>query len=190
MNENIDEWQAYTRFRELLQQNDIGIVKGIVKVKKLYDDSIIPTKGSAEAAGFDLYLHLDENDTKSEVDSEGRRYIKIFPHETVKLSTGIAVAIPYGYEGEVRPRSGLATKQGLRPANSPGTIDSDYRGEVFVALHKDPIGKITEPYSMLYNGDRIAQLLIKEVPPFILEEVDELDETERGAGGFGSTGTH
>ena len=162
---------------------------GIVKVKKLYEDAKIPTKGSEYAAGFDLYLHLTDEDTRYK-DNEGRRYIDMFNGDTRKLSTGIAIAIPDGYEGEIRPRSGLATKRGLRPANTPGTIDSDYRGEVFVALHKDETGAIATDTVRLYEGDRIAQLLIKEVPPFIMEEVEELDTTERGKGGFGSTGVN
>ena len=141
-----------------------------IDIKKLKENATIPTRGSSQAAGYDLYACIDET-------------IYIEPHKTVKIGTGLAMAIPEGYYGDIRPRSGKATKEGLRPSNTPGTIDSDYRGELIVALHNDfdTVGKV-EP------NERIAQLLIKsyEVAEFNL--VDNLDETERGSGGFGSTG--
>ena len=139
-----------------------------VKIMKLKPDAILPTHGSAGAAGWDLYAN---------------RAATIYPGDKEMIGTGLAMAIPFGYEGEIRPRSGMACKKGLRPANTPGTIDCDYRGEIIVCLHNDsPFPQTIE------KGDRIAQILFKEVPQFELIEVDELDETERSDGGFGSTG--
>ena len=141
--------------------------------KKLKDNAITPTKGSKYAAGLDLYSCID------------REELWIPAHETVKIGTGIAVAIPNGYFGAIYARSGIATKQGLRPANCVGVVDSDYRGQVIVALHND-----TEEPQMITNGERIAQLIICPYENVELNEVDNLDETERGDGGFGSTGTN
>ena len=143
-----------------------------VLVKKLHEDSIIPTFGSVDAAGADLYAHLD-----------GVDHIAIAPHHTVKVGTGIAVAVPSGYWGGVYARSGIATKQGLRPANAVGVVDADYRGEVVVALHNDS----TKP-RVIHHGDRIAQFIITPVPEITYEEAADLDDTERGYGGFGHTG--
>ena len=145
-----------------------------VQIKKLYEDAQLPYLGSAGAAGYDLYAYLMDSPSSSLV---------IPPHQTMKVSTGLAMAIPEGYEGQIRPRSGLATKKGLRPANTPGTIDSDYRGPVIVALHNDTNGT-----QIINHGERIAQICFRKVPAMNLVEVDDLDETDRGSGGFGSTG--
>lgn len=142
-----------------------------VKVKKLNADAQLPTRGSEEAAGWDLYANL------------GLENIIIQPHATVKIGTGLAMAIEKGWEGQIRPRSGLATKKGLRPANTPGTIDSDYRGEIIVALHND-----SDENQLILNGERIAQICFKKVPTVLWKVVDTLDDTDRGTGGFGSTG--
>ena len=123
------------------------------------------------AAGYDLYACL-------ECDS-----VEIKPHETVKIGTGLAVAVPEGYFGAVFARSGLAAKEGLRPANCVGVCDSDYRGEYIVALHND-----SEEVRTVSNGDRIAQLVIMPFLSVEFDQVEALDQTERGAGGFGSTG--
>ena len=141
-----------------------------MKIKKLYDSAKIPTKGSAEAAGYDLY-------------SASTYDIEIPRGQTVKIGTGIAVEIPKGCFGAIFARSGLATKKGLRPANAVGVIDSDYRGELVVALHND--SNIAQ-----YVGaqERIAQLVIIPYKEVEFEEVDELENTERGNDGFGSTG--
>lgn len=141
-----------------------------VKIKKLRDKAIIPTYGSEFSAGADLYAAIEEN-------------ITIKPGETVLIPTGIALEIPVGFAGFVHARSGLATKRGLAPANKVGVIDSDYRGEVMTALHNHGnIAQTVEP------GERIAQMVIAPYikANFILS--DELDNTERGEGGFGSTG--
>lgn len=142
-----------------------------VKIKLLYEDSIMPTRGSKYAAGYDLYAHLDTEE------------LKIEAHQTVKVGTGIAVKPPKGTFGAVFARSGLATKQGLRPANAVGVCDYDYRGEYIVALHND-----SNESQIIKDGDRIAQLVFIPYKNVLLKEVAKLDKTERGAGAFGSTG--
>lgn len=141
-----------------------------MQIKKLRNNAVIPTQGSKEAAGFDLY---------------SAESITLSPGKTTKVPTGIAVAIPKGNFGGIYARSGLATKRGLRPANCVGVIDSDYRGEVIVALHND-----SDKDQAIEAGERIAQLIIQPYTVTTMEEVDDLDETERGSGGFGSTGTN
>lgn len=141
-----------------------------VKVKKLTKTAKLPTRGSVFSAGFDLYA--DNN-----VD------ITIHPHETKKIGTGLALEIPDGYYGAIFARSGLATKEGLRPANCVGICDSDYRGEYIVAIHNDSKeDRIIEP------KERIAQLIVMQYPHITFEEVDKLSETVRDTNGFGSTG--
>ena len=139
-------------------------------VQKLTGTAQIPTKGSAEAAGFDLYA--DNHDI-----------VVIEPHTTVMIGTGIAAAVPSGYVGLLFARSGLATKRALRPANCVGVIDADYRGEIKVALHND-----SDEVRFIEPHERIAQLSL--IPYLVIEckEVPALDITERGSGGFGSTG--
>lgn len=138
--------------------------------KKLRDDAAMPTRGSASAAGYDLRACMDAP-------------VTIAPGETEMIGTGISVAVPEGYFGAVFARSGLASKQGLRPANCVGVCDSDYRGEYTVAIHNDSaLPREIKP------GDRIAQLVVIPYLALEFEQVDELDETARGAGGFGSTG--
>ncbi|MDO4841718.1 MAG: dUTP diphosphatase [Phoenicibacter congonensis] len=144
-----------------------------INIKKLRDNAVIPARGSDSAAGCDLYACLNH-----------RGGFTIQPNQTVKVNTGIAVEIPDGYFGAIFARSGLATNKGLRPANCVGVVDSDYRGEIIVALHNDTDAKQT-----FGDGERIAQLVIIPYLPVEFNEVDELDETVRGAGGFGSTGT-
>ena len=141
-----------------------------IQIKKLRDTATLPTRGSSAAAGYDLYACLDSA-------------VTIAPHTTAKIGTGLALAVPEGYFGAVFARSGLATKQGLRPANCVGVCDADYRGEYIVALHND-----TDEARTVNHGDRIAQLVIMPFLPSEFDEVEELPETERGAGGFGSTG--
>ena len=139
-----------------------------MKIKLLSDKAKIPTRGSEEAAGWDLYAATDAT---------------ILSHTTAKISTDIAIEIPTGYFGAVFARSGLATKQGLRPANCVGVIDSDYRGPVIVALHND-----TDQVKEIFSGDRIAQLVFIQYSSWDWEVVDELSDTERGDGGFGHSG--
>ena len=139
--------------------------------KKLNENAIVPTKGSSAAAGYDLYIpQLEEP-------------VTIPPHETKLVKTGLAIAIPQGFFGAIFARSGLATKQGLRPANCVGVVDSDYRGEIMVALHNDSNEEKT-----IEAGERIAQLVLLPFLNINFTEVKDLDSTERGEGGFGSTG--
>lgn len=140
-----------------------------VKIKRLTDTAIIPTRGSEKAAGYDLYC-----------DDE---IVVIGPGDTAKVSTGVSITPPEGYFGAIFARSGLATKQGLRPANCVGCCDEDYTGPYIVALHND-----SDQVRTIVRGDRIAQLVFLPYLDVNFVEVQELDETSRGAGGFGSTG--
>lgn len=141
-----------------------------VRIKKLDPRAKLPVYGSADAAGADLCALTDDD-------------ITLAPGETTFVHTGLAAAIPQGYVGLVCARSGLASKQGLAPANKVGVVDADYRGELMVALHNH-----SRETRVIHNGDRIAQMVILPylTAQFVLSE--ELDETERGEGGFGSTG--
>lgn len=134
------------------------------------DLAIIPKRGSEEAAGVDLHACITES-------------IYISPHETVKIDTGIAIELPKGTFGAIFARSGLATKEGLSPANKVGVIDSDYRNSIIVALHNHNNMSHT-----INPGERIAQLVVLPYIPIEFKEVDKLSDTERGLGGFGSTG--
>ena len=142
-----------------------------MNIKKLNDKATVPTYGSACAAGADLYACEDNG-------------VTIAPGKTVLVHTGIAMAIPEGYVGLVYARSGLASKRGLAPANKVGVIDSDYRGEIMVALHNHG----SEPQTV-ENGERIAQIVFTPYAAAIFTVTDELDDTARGTGGFGSTGS-
>lgn len=142
-----------------------------INIKKLTKTAAIPTRQHEGDAGYDLYADIQEP-------------VTIEPHETELIHTGIAIEIPIGYFGAIFARSGLASKQGLRPANCVGVCDSRYRGEYMVALHNDSIAaRIVSP------GDRIAQLVVMPYLSVEFNEVGELSDTERGDGGFGSTGT-
>ena len=142
-----------------------------IRVKRIKENAIMPTYGSSEAAGADLYACLSEP-------------VTIEPGKSVFIPTGLAMELPRGYAGLIYARSGLACKRGLAPANKVGVVDSDYRGEIMVALHNhsDKIQKI-EPQ------ERIAQLVVTPFLKAEFIEVETLGETVRGEGGFGSTGT-
>ena len=142
----------------------------IVKIQKLRENAVIPTRGSEKAAGYDLYAAIPED-------------IYILPYTTMKIKTGLAMELPDDTFGAIFARSGLATKQGLRPANCVGVCDSDYRGEYMVALHND-----TDTVQVVVPGEKIAQLILLPFLPIEFNMVDELSETERGEDGFGSTG--
>jgi len=144
-----------------------------VKIKLLKDGAVIPSYGSEFAAGADLYSCTD-----GEV-------LTVAPGQTVMVHTGISLEIPEGYAGLVYARSGLAVKSGLAPANKVGVIDSDYRGEIMVALHNHS----TEPKTV-GDRERIAQIVITPYIKAVFTECEELEETERASGGFGSTGIH
>ena len=146
-----------------------------MKIMLLSDTAKVPTRGSDYAAGYDLYADLPK------ISGE---FVAIPPHQTIKISTGVAIEIPVGYFGGVFPRSGMSAKRGLRPANCVGVIDADYRGEIFVAIHND-----SDEVQFIYPNERIAQLIVLPCCDFNWEVVDSLSTTTRGAGGFGSTGT-
>ena len=141
-----------------------------IRVKKLREGALLPTYGTAQAAGADLYACLEAP-------------LTIFPGETARVPTGLALEVPEGCAGLVYARSGLATKRGLAPANKVGVIDSDYRGEITVVLYNQG----PEPQTIA-SGERIAQLIITPVLTPAYMETDRLTETLRGTGGFGSTG--
>ena len=142
-----------------------------IRIKKLNGKATVPSSGSAKAAGYDLYACLEAEE------------LVIAPHSTAMVGTGLAAAIPEGYFGGIFARSGLASKQGLRPANCVGVVDSDYRGEFMIALHND-----TDEERVIAGKERIAQMVVMPYLSVEFEEVEELNETERGEGGFGSTG--
>ena len=144
-----------------------------VALKRLPEgrDLPAPQRATADSAGFDLRARLDEP-------------LELAPGHRAIVPTGIAMALPPGYEAQVRPRSGLAAKQGIGVVNAPGTIDADYRGEIAVILIN--LGQETARFQ---RGDRIAQLVVQRLPQVNFVEVDELTDTDRGAGGFGHTGT-
>lgn len=143
-----------------------------VQIRILREGATPPAVHSTHAAGLDIAAA-----------PEGGTDIILPPGEIRKIPCGFAMAIPPGYEAQVRPRSGLALKHGITLINSPGTIDADYRGEVLVPL----INHGSEPFTVS-TGMRIAQMIIAPIPPVTIEVVDALDSTERGGGGFGSTG--
>lgn len=145
----------------------------IINIKKTDENAKIPTYGSVYAAGADLYavIHNEENN------------VEILPGETAFIDTGIVMEIPNGYVGLVYARSGLSCKQGLAPANKVGVIDSDYRGNIMVALYNQ-----SNEVRTVSEGDRIAQIIIQPVEQFGFKVKENLSDTIRGNGGFGSSG--
>jgi dUTP pyrophosphatase len=141
-----------------------------VRFRRLRSTATVPQYMTAGSAGMDL-------------SSAAEAAVQLAPGARLGVPTGLAIALPVGYEAQVRPRSGLAIKHGITVVNAPGTIDADYRGEIVVLL----VNLGTEAYSIA-PGDRIAQLVVAPVLQVQLQEVDSLDETARGAGGFGHTG--
>ena len=140
----------------------------IIRTKRINPEAIMPTRGSRQAAGYDLYSPLE---------------VFVPPHQTIKVGIGFAMEIPEGYFGGIFARSGLSARSGLRPANCVGVIDSDYRGEIIVAVHND-----SEHERRIEAGERIAQLIVMPYLAVEFEEADELSETARDTGGYGSTG--
>ena len=141
-----------------------------INIKKLTETAKLPERGSAYAAGYDLFADLKEA-------------VEIAPKQTLMINTGVAMEIPEGYWGGIFARSGLSAKEGLRPANCVGVVDTDYRGPVCVALHND-----SEVVRVVTPGQKIAQLVVVPFLTVEFEEVEELSDTVRGVGGFGSTG--
>lgn len=142
-----------------------------VKIVKLQQNAKIPTYGSTDAAGADLYACIDAP-------------VSILPGQTVLIPTGLSMEIEQGFAGFIYARSGLATKRGLAPANKVGVIDCDYRGQVMVSLHNH-----TERPQCVEPGERVAQIVFAPVYQANFLEAESLSDTERGTGGFGSTGT-
>lgn len=145
----------------------------IINIKKTDENAKIPTYGSVYAAGADLYAVIHNEENK----------VEILPGETAFIDTGIVMEIPNGYVGLVYARSGLACKQGLAPANKVGVIDSDYRGNIMVALYNQ-----SNETRIVSEGDRIAQIIIQPVEQFGFKVKENLSDTIRGNGGFGSSG--
>ena len=148
------------------------MLKANVRIKKLNENATVPTYGTEYSAGADLYSLKGES-------------VVIPPHSTVLIHTGLSMEIPEGYAGLIFARSGLASKRGLAPANKVGVVDADYRGEFMVALHNH-----TDSEAVVEGGERVAQLVIVPYLKAEFELAEELSETVRGAGGFGSTGTN
>ena len=142
-----------------------------IKIKRIKNEAILPTKSTKDAAGFDLYACLDND------------IIKIMPQTNVKIGTGLSLEIPNGYVALIFARSGIATKDGLRPANCVGVIDSDYRGEYIVPLFND-----SKDIKIIKNKDRIAQMIILPYPEIYFTETTSLTSSSRGNLGFGSSG--
>ena len=142
-----------------------------IQIKKISSSVLIPKYETSGSSGMDIAAHIEKN-------------IIIHPGEKAIITTGFAISIPRGYEVQIRPRSGLAAKKNITVLNTPGTIDADYRGEIKVLL----INHGKEKF-VIENGERIAQMVVCPIVQANLEEVKELSETERGSGGFGSTGT-
>lgn len=145
----------------------------IINIKKTDENAKIPTYGSVYAAGADLYAVIHNEENK----------VEILPGETAFIDTGIVIEIPNGYVGLVYARSGLSCKQGLAPANKVGVIDSDYRGNIMVALYNQ-----SNETRIVSEGDRIAQIIIQPVEQFGFKVTENLSNTVRGNGGFGSSG--
>ena len=145
-------------------------MKTVINFVKLTDTAKDPVCGSLYAAGYDLSADIEKS-------------IMIPPHQTIKIPTGLAMELPEGTFGGIYPRSGIATKEGLAPANKVGVVDSDYRGEIMVALHNH-----SDEYRIVEPGQRIAQLIIQPYIPVQYNNVSDLSTTDRGSGGFGSSG--
>lgn len=143
-----------------------------INILRMTDSAKLPERGSVSAAGYDLFADVAEN-------------VTIAPHETKMIGTGLAMEIPEGYFGGIFARSGLSAKEGLRPANCVGVVDSDYRGEIKVALHNDG-----EQARVITPAEKIAQLVVVPFLSVDFNEVSNLSDTARGEGGFGSTGKH
>ena len=143
-----------------------------INIKKLTKTAVLPERGSAYAAGYDLFSDVEQN-------------VEIKPHTTAMIPTGLAMEIPEGYFGGIFARSGLASKESLRPANCVGVVDADYRGEVKVALHND-----SDEIRVITPKQKVAQLVVVPFLNMEFDEVEELSDTVRGVGGFGSTGKH
>ena len=158
-----------------------------VRFKKLYENSILPSKAHETDAGFDLYansFHTIDKSGNGKITDAGNIFaFRLYPGERVLVKCGFSMALPNGYEAQIRPRSGMALKYGIGVVNSPGTIDSSWRGECGVILIN-----FSEVCHEIILHERIAQMVINKLPDVEIVEVDSLDETDRGENGFGSSG--
>tara|TARA_B100000767_G_C19692769_1_gene504778 strand:+ start:672 stop:1112 length:441 start_codon:yes stop_codon:yes gene_type:complete len=143
----------------------------IIQIKKLFDKVLTPKYETSGSSGMDIAAYLKQD-------------ISVSPGDKAMVPTGFSLSIPQGYEVQIRPRSGLAAKKGITILNTPGTIDSDYRGEIKIILIN-----LSKDMFVIKNGERIAQMVVCPVEQVSLEEVEELSDTDRGKDGFGSTGT-
>ena len=142
-----------------------------IQIKKLSNKALVPKYETSGSSGMDIAAHIKHD-------------MVIVPGDKILVPTGFSLSVPQGYEVQIRPRSGLAIKKGITVLNTPGTIDSDYRGEIKVILIN-----LSKDVFVIQNGERIAQMVVCPIKQVIIEEVKELSETDRGIGGFGSTGT-
>ena len=162
-----------------------------LKIQRLTKTAKLPTKAHDTDACFDIYADIPEAKYEAcQIETDGLEWIelegiKINPHQTVLIPTGFATEIPRGFWGAIFARSGLASKQGLRPAQGVPVIDEPYRGQWMIPLHND-----SEETRIIHHGDRICQFMLLPYFDTTLTEVDNLSETDRGEGGFGSTGTN
>ena len=162
-----------------------------LKIQRLTKTAKLPTKAHDTDACFDIYADIPEAKYEAcQIETDGLEWIelegiKINPHQTVLIPTGFATEIPHGFWGAIFARSGLASKQGLRPAQGVPVIDEPYRGQWIIPLHND-----SEETRIIHHGDRICQFMLLPYFDTTLTEVDNLSETDRGEGGFGSTGTN
>lgn len=154
-----------------------------LKIKVLNDKAVIPTQAHKGDAGLDLTACYYTMHNNNGIDFKLYNQVTIKPHETIMVGTGLAMEIPEGYFGGIFPRSGLSTKKGLRCANCVAVIDEPYRGEVMIPIHND-----SDKPKIIKMGERVAQLILLPYQNIDIETVDNLSDTERGAGGFGSTG--
>lgn len=162
-----------------------------VKIEKMFKDVIIPEYKFADDSGMDIRAYFSEewqNNNKFCFKDQGIPTVDLRPLQRLLVPTGIKVAIPRGYEIQVRPRSGLALKKGITVLNTPGTIDAGYRNEIGIILYNS--NAITDPRDHFYicHGDRIAQIVLQKVPQIKWQIVNNLEDSDRGTGGFGSTG--
>ena len=163
------------------------------KIQRLTDTAKLPTKGHKDDACFDIYADIPDETYLTSYDDacfgyhsvEESKGVKIQPHQTVIIPTGFATEIPHGFWGAIFARSGLASKQGLRPAQGVPVIDESYRGQWFIPLHNDG-----NEVQIIHHGDRICQFMLLPYFDTNLIEVNNLSKTDRGEGGFGSTGTN
>lgn len=183
--EAIANWNIPLHGNLMQQYNNIDfsfVCKPLnLKIQRLTKTAKLPQKSHPTDACFDIYADIPDADF--EINGKYFNGIQIHPHQTVLIPTGFATEIPHGFWGAIFARSGLASKQGLRPAQGVPVIDEPYRGQWMIPLHND-----SEETHIIHHGDRICQFMLLPYFDTILTEVDNLSETDRGEGGFGSSG--